>query len=107
AKALQTLANSARRRMAARAGLRLDQVLAAPVLVDGELAGMLTADAVDPSPAEIRRLLSVLASQIGLVLGRLRLVSALDRQAETMEPILRNSPGGVVLGESTPRATFV
>jgi PAS domain S-box-containing protein len=107
AKALQSLANSARRRMAARAGLRLDQVLAAPVLVDGELAGMLTADAVDPSPAEIKRLLSVLASQIGLVLGRLRLVSALDRQAETMDAILRNSPVGVVLEDSSHRVIYV
>jgi PAS domain S-box-containing protein len=107
AKAVQTLANSARRRLAARARLRLDQVLAAPILVDGELAGMLTADAVDPSPAEIRRLLNVLASQIGLVLGRLRLVSALDRQAATMDAILRNSPVGVVLEDSSNRVIYV
>jgi PAS domain S-box-containing protein len=93
----RNLAGSARRHLAARHGVRPDQVLAAPVVVDGELVGMLTAFAVDPSPAEVRRLLGVLASQIGLVLGRLRLVSALDSQAETMEAMLTHSPVGVVL----------
>jgi GAF domain-containing protein len=77
-RALRGLAGSTRRHLAAKRRLRLDQVLSAPIFVEGELAGMLTADAIGPSPAEIRRLWGVLASQIGLVLGRLRLVSALD-----------------------------
>jgi PAS domain S-box-containing protein len=86
--------------------VRSDQILTDTVFVDGEFVGMLTADAVDPSPAEIRRLLSVLASQIGLVLGRLRLVSALDRQAETMDAILRHSPVGVVLENGEGRVIY-
>ncbi|MDQ6949811.1 MAG: PAS domain-containing protein, partial [Actinomycetota bacterium] len=107
ARALRSLAGTVRRHLAARRGLRIDQVLSAPVLVEGELVGLLTADAIDPSPAEIARLLGVLTSQIGLVLGRLRLVSALDRQAETMDAILRNSPVGVILEDATNRVIYV
>jgi len=106
-RALRSLPGSTHRKLAAKRGLRPDQVFSAPIFVEGELAGMLTADAIDPSPAEIRRLLGVLASQIGLVLGRLRLVSALDRQAETMNAILRNSPVGVVLEDAADKVIYV
>jgi PAS domain S-box-containing protein len=93
--------------VAAERRLRLDQVLADPVYVEGELAGMLTGVAADHSAAEVGRLLSVLSSQIGLVLGRLRLVAALDRQAETMDAILRHSPVGVVLENAEGRVVYV
>ncbi|MDQ6898132.1 MAG: GAF domain-containing protein [Candidatus Dormibacteraeota bacterium] len=106
AKALRGLAGFTRRQLASKRGLRPEQILGASVVVDGEVVGVLTAEALQPSPTEIRRLLSVLASQIGLVLGRLRLISALDRQAETMEAILRNAPVGVVLESAEGKVVY-
>lgn len=89
------LISAARRVLSA--GRRPDHVLIAPVLVEGEPAGMVSAEATGSSPGETRRLIKVLASQAGLVLGRLRLVGALGHQARTTEAILRHSPVGVVL----------
>lgn len=72
-------------------------VFAHPVVVDGQVAGMLTAEASGSSPRETRRLMHVLAGQAALVLGRLKLVAEVNHQAEMLETVLRHSPVGVVL----------
>jgi signal transduction histidine kinase/putative methionine-R-sulfoxide reductase with GAF domain len=80
--------------------------LALPIAVEGEVVGMLTANAGASSPRETLRLTSVLAGQAALVLGRLRLVAALDRQAEMMNAILTHSPVGVVLEDAEGRIVY-
>src|SRR5207253_10029661 len=70
---------------------------ARPILVEGKIAGMLTADAGTASPAETRRLMGVLAGQAALVLARMRLVAGLDRQARQLNAIVSHAPAGVVL----------
>jgi PAS domain S-box-containing protein len=79
--------------------------LAAPISVDGRVVGMLTADA-GTSAAETRRLMTVLAGQAALALGRLQLVTELNRQARMMRTILRHSPVGVVLEDSSGNAVY-
>ncbi|MGH7904457.1 MAG: GAF domain-containing protein, partial [Candidatus Dormibacteraceae bacterium] len=79
------------------AGLGGADLLAAPVILDGLLAGLLTARAGEAPRNETRRLMSVLAGQAGVVLGRLRLVGALERERHMMNAILDNSPVGVTL----------
>jgi PAS domain S-box-containing protein len=81
------------------------EVYATPILVDGELAGMLTANA-GGSPTETRRLMGVLAGQAAVVLARLRLVDALDRERRMMNAILRHSPVGVILEEAGGRIVY-
>jgi PAS domain S-box-containing protein len=82
------------------------EVYATPISVDGEVAGMLTADAGGASPGETRRLMSVLAGQSGVVLGRLQLVDALDRERQMMNAILRHSPVGVILEDAAGRVVY-
>jgi PAS domain S-box-containing protein len=71
--------------------------VATPILVEGALAGLVVAQAGAGSPAETRRLMSVLAGQAGVVIGRLRLVEALAGQRRMLDAILRHSPVGVIL----------
>src|SRR5919204_1769671 len=82
------------------------EVNATPLLVDGQLAGMLTANLSGASVTETRRLMSVLAGQAGVVLGRLRLVDALDRERRMMNAILRHSPVGVILEDAQGRIVY-
>jgi two-component system, OmpR family, phosphate regulon sensor histidine kinase PhoR len=82
------------------------EVNATPLLVDGVLAGMLTANASGASLTETRRLMSVLAGQAAVVLGRLRLVDALDRERRMMNAILRHSPVGVILEDAQGRIVY-
>ena len=79
---------------------------ATPILVDGRLAGLLTASARAASPGETRRLLSVLAGQAGVVLGRLALVDALDRERRMMNAILRHSLVGIILQDAGGRIIY-
>jgi len=71
--------------------------IAHPVLVDDRVAGMITAGTAGASPAETRRLVTVLAGQAQLVLARLELVAEINRQKEMLETVMRHSPVGVVL----------
>ncbi len=80
--------------------------VATPVLVDGRLGGLIVADGSVGSRVETRRLVSVLAGQAGVVLGRLRLVDALDRERRMMDAILRHSPVGVILEDPESRVMF-
>jgi PAS domain S-box-containing protein len=82
------------------------EVFANGIVVDGRLAGMLTADAGGSSPSETRRLLSVLAGQAAVVLARLRLVDALDRERQMMDAILRHSPVGIILEDAAGRVVY-
>jgi PAS domain S-box-containing protein len=50
--------------------------------------------------------MSVLAGQAAVVLGRLRLVDALDRERRMMNAILRHSPVGVILEEAGGRIVY-
>ena len=77
-----------------------------PIMLDGELLGMLTAETLGTSPGETRRLMSVLAGQAALVLNRLRLVDALDRQAGMMNAILSHSPVGVTLEDEQGQVVY-
>jgi PAS domain S-box-containing protein len=79
--------------------------LVAPISVEDRVIGMLSADA-GTSAAETRRLMTVLAGQAALVLGRLQLVTELNRQARMMRTILRHSPVGVVLEDSAGKAVY-
>jgi PAS domain S-box-containing protein len=79
--------------------------LVAPISVEGRVVGMLSADA-GVSGAETRRLMTVLAGQAALVMGRLQLVTELNRQARMMRSILRHSPVGVVLEDADGRAIY-
>jgi len=82
------------------------ELSATPIAVDGRLVGILTADAGGASPVETRRLLSVLAGQASVVLGRLQLVDALDRERQMMNAILRHSPVGVILEDAQGRVVY-
>jgi PAS domain S-box-containing protein len=79
---------------------------ATPVLVEGRLGGLVVVEGRTGSFAEIRRLMSVLAGQAGVVLGRLRLVDALERERRMMDAILRHSPVGVILEDETGSVIF-
>ena len=81
-------------------------VFAFPILVDGELSGMLTVDGAGASSTETRRLMSVLAGQATVVLARLRLVDALDRERQMMDAILRHSPVGIILEDAEGRVVY-
>jgi PAS domain S-box-containing protein len=79
--------------------------VATPILVEGKLAGLVVAQA-GGSPAETRRLMSVLAGQAGVVLGRLRLVEALARERRMLDAILRHSPVGVILEDEAGQVVY-
>src|SRR5438309_729404 len=79
---------------------------ARPNLVEGKIAGMLTADAGSSSPAETRRLMGVLAGQAALVLARMRLVAELDRQARQLNAIVSHAPVGVVFEDAEGRVVY-
>ena len=81
-------------------------IFATPIEVEGRVVGMLTADATASSPGETRRLMGVLAGQAALVLGRLELVAALDRQARMLHTVLSHSPVGVVLEDAAGNVVF-
>jgi PAS domain S-box-containing protein len=83
-----------------------DEVYTTPILVDGQLGGMLIANPGGASPTETRRLMSVLAGQAAVVLARLRLVDALDRERRMMNAILRHSPVGVILEDAQGRIVY-
>jgi signal transduction histidine kinase len=92
-----------------RAVLRSQQdsgVITSPIVLEGQLVGMLSAEEGSTSSAETRRLMIVVASQAALVLRRLRLVAALNSQARTMAAILKHSPVGVVLEDSAGRILY-
>ncbi|HLH68877.1 MAG TPA: GAF domain-containing protein [Candidatus Dormibacteraeota bacterium] len=91
-------------RRSLRAGGR--KVVVVPVVAEGRLAGVVSAAQEAGSRVETRRLMAVLAAQAGLVLGRLQLVAALDRQAHMMETVLRHTPVGVVLEDASGRVVF-
>jgi signal transduction histidine kinase len=91
------------RRLLRAGGQRLVVV---PVLAEGRLAGLVSAAREAGSRAETHRLMTVLAAQVGLVLGRLQLVAALDRQAHMMDTVLRHTPVGVVLEDAEGRVVF-
>ncbi len=94
----------ARLRRLLRAGGR--RLVVVPVLVEGRLAGVVSAAHEAGSRAEMHRLMTVLAAQAGLVLGRLRLVATLDRQAHMMDTVLRHTPVGVVLEDADGKVVF-
>ena len=81
-------------------------VLAHPVLVAGEVVGMLTADAAGSSPGETRQLMEVLALQASLVLERLQLVVALNRHTDMLTTVLAHTPVGVVLEDEAGRVLY-
>jgi len=81
-------------------------VITTPIVLEGQLVGMLSAEEGTGSSAETRRLMVVVASQAALVLRRLRLVAALNTQARTMAAILTHSPVGVVLEDSGGRILY-
>ena len=87
----------AKLRSRAARSLAHQELVATPIMLDGQLAGMLTAEQMGSSPAETRRLMGVLAGQAAVVLSRVRLVDALDRQAGMLNAILSHSPVGVIL----------
>ncbi|HEX6548678.1 MAG TPA: GAF domain-containing protein, partial [Candidatus Dormibacteraeota bacterium] len=93
------------RALLASAG-RGQQAAVAPILVDGRLGGLVVAYEPAGSPAETRRLMSVLAGQAGVVLGRLRLVDALDRERRMMNTILRASPVGIILEDPDGQVVY-
>ena len=74
-----------------------------PVTVAGRLAGLVTSRA---PAAEARRLMTLLAGQVGVMLGRLDLLDVLDRERRMMNAILRHSPVGVVLEDGSGRIIF-
>jgi len=80
-------------------------VFATPIVVADQMVGMLTADA-GTSAGETRRLMTVLAGQAALVLGRLQLVGELNQQARMMGTILAHSPLGVVLEDAAGKALY-
>ena len=78
----------------------------APIVAGGRLLGLLTAEPSDAAPGEARRLMSVLAGQAAVVLARLELVDALDRERQMMNAILRNSPVGIMLLDTRGRVVY-
>jgi len=81
-------------------------VLAQPIIVEGEVVGMLTADTTNTSPHAVRRLMVVLAGQTAVALSRLRLVAELERQTEMLTTVLEHSPLGVVLEDEAGNIAF-
>ena len=81
-------------------------VLAQPIIVEGEVVGMLTADTTHTSPHAVRRLVVVLAGQTAVALSRLQLVATLERQAERLTTVLEHSPLGVVLEDEAGNIAF-
>src|SRR5439155_1540019 len=81
-------------------------VFARPIVVEGKIVGILTADATSASPAETRRLMGVLAGQAALVLARMRMVAELDRQARQLNAIVSHAPVGVVLEDADGRVVY-
>jgi PAS domain S-box-containing protein len=81
-------------------------VFANAVVVDGDVVGMVTADAARALPDETRRRIAVLAGQTGLALSRLNLVAELGRQTEMLTTVLRHSPLGVVLEDDEGNVAF-
>ena len=82
------------------------EVFAFPILVDGQLGGMITVEGAAATSTETRRLMSVLAGQATVVLARLRLVDALDRERQMMDAILRHSPVGIILEDAEGRVVY-
>jgi PAS domain S-box-containing protein len=76
------------------------------IVVEQDVVGLLTADATGMSPAETRRLIGVLGGQVQLVLGRLRLVAALNRQKDMLETVLSHSPVGAVLEDGAGNVAY-
>ena len=76
---------------------RSADVLVVPVRIDGAVIGAVTARLGEAERSLAERMTTVLAGEAGLALARLRLVSALERQVQTTEAILRHSPLGVML----------
>ena len=81
-------------------------VFAQPVIVEGEVVGMLTADTSHASPHATRRLMVVLAGQTAIALSRLKLVSELERRTEMLTTVLKHSPLGVVLEDDAGNIAF-
>jgi PAS domain S-box-containing protein len=81
-------------------------VFAQPVVVEGAVAGMVTADAARALPHETRRRMAVLAGQTGLALSRLNLVTELAHQTEMLTTVLKHSPLGVVLEDEAGNVAF-
>src|SRR5262249_28440617 len=81
-------------------------VFAQPVIVEGEVVGMLTADTSHASPHATRRLMVVLAGQTAVALSRLKLVTELERQTEMLTTVLKHSPLGVVLEDDAGNIAF-
>lgn len=82
------------------------QPFASPILAQGRLMGLVTAEPVGAAPAEVRRSTTVLAGQAAVVLARLELVGALDRERSMMNAILRASPVGVMLLDNEGRVVY-
>jgi len=71
-----------------------------PIQVEGRLVGLLVAR-MTAGASETRRLATVLAGQASVLIGQLELVDALERERQMMNAILRHSPVGVMLEDST------
>jgi PAS domain S-box-containing protein len=82
-----------------------ERTIATPILVDGRLAGMVTARA-EGETAETRRLMAVLAGQAAIVLARVALLDVLDRERRMLNVILGHSPVGVVLEDGQGRIVY-
>jgi two-component system phosphate regulon sensor histidine kinase PhoR len=76
-----------------------------PIQVDGRLAGLLVAR-MTAGASETRRLATVLAGQAAVLIGQLELMDALERERQMMNAILRHSPVGVMLEDSSGRIVY-
>jgi PAS domain S-box-containing protein len=81
-------------------------VITHPVVVDGDVVGMIAADVKKALPRETRRLMAVLAGQASVALGRLKLVGQLNRQRDMLRTVLEHSPVGVVLEDETGKVEY-
>ena len=81
-------------------------VFAHPVVVEGAVAGMVTADSARALPHETRRRMAVLAGQTELALSRLNLWTELESQTEMLTTVLKHSPLGVVLEDEGGNVAF-
>ena len=79
---------------------------AIPIQVEGRLVGLLVARLGGGWASETRRLAAVLAGQASVLIGQLELVDALDRERRMMNAILRHSPVGVMLEDSSGRIVY-
>lgn len=77
-----------------------------PVVVDGELVGMITSEPTRTLPSETQRLVAVLAGQAAVALGRLKLVATLNRQAEMLDTVLKHSLVGIVLEDEAGNVAY-